>query len=712
MITAEGSMNKPKNFGHSDNVFRALTEQSVQGISVADIDGNFLFVNATFCKILGYSQEELLQLTLFDIKAPNQSQSSIEEIKNTTEKITVRIMLQRKDGSTFISELISKKATLDKHICILSTVQDISERIAIEQALIKSELHKDVVMQISNDGIWDWHLETNFVLYDERYYTMAGYPKDAFPYTWEEWEKRVHPDDIAHAVNSYQAYLSGKSNQFNVEFRFLCHDSSYMWIQAKGKVVERDEQNKPVRFIGTHSDISVQKKYQEEILHQAHFDSLTYLPNRFLSLDRLNHACVDAKRKQELVVLLFLDLDDFKKINDSLGHDIGDLLLIEASNRLRNVVRAVDTVGRLGGDEFIIILSGFKDEKKAHPIVENLLKQFREIFIIKKREMMMTASVGIAIYPTDANNSSELLRNADSAMYDAKAHGRNTFSYYTSFMNQCAQRRLAIEEQFNGALARQEFSVLFQPQIDITTSKIMGAEALLRWNNPALGQVPPDEFISIAEQTGHIIALGKFVLQQALEHTAFWQKHFDSNFQIAVNLSTRQFRDPQLLAYIKQCLTTHKITPSKLELEINEGALLSGHSYVDQILTGLNNHAIKMAMDDFGTGYSSLSYLRAYPFDVLKIDRSFISEMTQTHKAKALINAIISMSHALGLKVVAEGIETEQQFEQLKRFDCDYAQGYFFSKPLCAKEMTKLLEENFACLLPNIEIKKASRSKP
>jgi len=687
-------MNKQKTFFHSDKTFKALTEQSVQGISVADLDGNYLFVNDTFCQMMGYSQAELLQLSVFDMKAPNQNHNSFEQTKNAKEKLAVRVMLQRKDGSVFISEVIGKRITLDNHTCVLGTVQDITERVAIEQALIKSELHKDVVMQIANDGIWDWHLETNFVLYDERYYTMAGYPKDAFPYTFEEWEKRVHPDDITHTVNCYQAYLAGNSSQFNVEFRFLCHDNSYMWIQAKGKVVERDEQNKPLRFIGTHSDISVQKKYQEEILHQAHFDTLTYLPNRFLSLDRLKHACIEAKRKQELVVLLFLDLDDFKKINDSLGHSIGDLLLIEAANRLRNVVRAVDTVGRLGGDEFIIILSGFKDEKEAHPIVENLLKQFREIFVINKREMIMTASVGIAIYPNDASNSSELLRNADSAMYDAKSQGRNTFSYYTAFMNQCAQRRLAIEEQFNGALARQEFSVFFQPKIDISTSKIMGAEALLRWNNPALGQISPDEFITIAEQTGHIIPLGKFVLQQALEQTAFWQKHFDNSFQIAVNLSPRQFRDPQLLLFIKQCLNTHKVAPSKLELEITEGVLLSGHSYVDQVLTGLNNHDIKMAMDDFGTGYSSLSYLRAYPFDVLKIDRSFINEITQSDKTRSLINAIISMSHALELKVVAEGIETEQQLEQLKQFKCDFAQGYLFSKPVCAKEMTRLMEMN------------------
>ena len=363
-------------------------------------------------------------------------------------------------------------------------------------------------------------------------------------------------------------------------------------------------------------------------------------------------------------------------------------------------MRSVDTVGRLGGDEFIIILSGLKSAKEAHPIVENLLKQFRDLFIIKKRELMLTATVGVAIYPNDAVDASELLRNADSAMYDAKNCGRNTYSYYTSQLNQCAKRRLAIEEQIHGALSRQEFTVNYQAKVDIKTSKIMGAEALLRWSNPALGSVPPDEFIPIAEQTGNIISLGKFVLQHALEQTAFWQKSFNNDFQIAVNLSPRQFRDPHLLSFLEQILDNTGVLAEKLELEITEGVLLSGHNYVEKVLTGITLLGIKIAMDDFGTGYSSLSYLRTYPFDVLKIDRSFINDINTTIKSKALVNAIISMSHALNLKVVAEGIETKKQFDQLKKLHCDHGQGYLFSKPISAMQMSKLLSENHNSALP------------
>jgi len=693
-------MNLPSQMTTSKSFFKTIVEQSTQGISVADTKGNYIFVNNTFCQMMGYSQAELLKMTVFDIKAPKQDNNSFEESKNDKEKAPMRVILQRKDGCTFPSELVASKITINNQLCILSTVQDISDKVAIELAIITDQSRNQLTMKIANDGIWDWHIDTNLVVFDERYYTMAGYKKDEFPYTFEEWEKRVHPDDIAHAINDFQAYLAGNSNCYDVDFRFLCKNKRYMWIKSRGKIVKRDKQGTATRFIGTHSDITVQKTHEEKILYQAHFDSLTFLPNRFLSLDRLNHACNEAKRKQETIALLFLDLDDFKKVNDSLGHETGDLLLIEAANRLRNVVRSVDTVGRLGGDEFIIILSGLKNAKEAHPIVENLLNQFRDLFIIKKRELMLTATVGVAIYPNDAVDASELLRNADSAMYDAKNSGRNTYSYYTAQMNHCAKRRLSIEEQLHGALSRQEFSVYYQAKIDIDTANIMGAEALLRWNNPALGHVPPDEFIPIAEQTGNIIALGKFVLQHALEQTAFWQKSFNKNFQIAINLSPRQFRDPKLLDFIEQSLKETGISPAKLELEITEGVLLSGHGYVDKVLTGITNLGIKMAMDDFGTGYSSLSYLRTYPFDVLKIDRSFINEINKTVKSKALINAIISMSHALNLKVVAEGIETEQQYAQLKNLHCDYGQGYLFSKPVTALEMSNILKESRNSTLP------------
>ncbi|OUR59538.1 hypothetical protein A9Q74_17325 [Colwellia sp. 39_35_sub15_T18] len=687
-------LESPKSSTESEIFFQTLVNESSQGISVADLKGRYVFVNPYFCQMMGYSETELLTMTVFDLKAPEQDHASFGQTKTVKENLTAQVLLQKNDGTIFMSEVVNRNITVTGQAYVLSTVLNISERIVTEKALLKSEKRNSVIIQIANDGVWDWHLDTGLVEFDERYYTMAGYKKDEFPYALEEWQKRVHKDDVVHATNSCQSYLAGTSSNFDIEFRFLRKNNTYMWIHGKGKIVERDENGTPLRFIGTHSDISVQKEHEEKILHQAHFDSLTFLPNRFLSLDRLTIACKEAKRNNELVALLFLDLDDFKKVNDTLGHEVGDRLLIDAADRLRHVVRSIDTVGRLGGDEFIIILGGLKTPKEAQPIVESLLKQFRNMFVINSRELLLTTSIGVAVYPNDASDSSELLRNADSAMYAAKECGRNTYSYYTSQMNECAQRRLAIEEQLHGALSRNEFCVYYQPKVDIVSSKIMGAEALLRWHNPILGNVPPDEFISIAEHTGAIIQLGQFVLQEALKQTAIWQQNFNINFQVAVNLSPRQFRDLQLIDMIKANLEKNKVSPALLELEITEGVLLSGHVHVKKVLKTITELGIKMAMDDFGTGYSSLSYLREYPFDVLKIDRSFISEMTSSYKDKALINAVISMSHALNLKVVAEGIETEQQLESLRHLGCDYGQGYLFSKPLSIEDMTRLLNDN------------------
>lgn len=437
--------------------------------------------------------------------------------------------------------------------------------------------------------------------------------------------------------------------------------------------------------------IAKHQEAEEKIKHQAHFDSLTDLPNRFLSLDRLIQLINEAKRAQVSVAVLFLDLDDFKKINDTLGHDIGDRLLIKVAQRLSDTVRSGDTVGRLGGDEFIIILGRITNVADVHLIAENLIEQMRDTFEIDGREMILTTSVGISIYPQDGEDASKLLRSADSAMYHSKALGRNTYSYFTEAMNRDASRRLALEEQLHGALERGEFEVFYQPLVDLNRNKITGTEALLRWQNLALGSVSPEEFIPIAEQTGLIVSIAQFVLTEALSMTARWQTEHDPEFRIALNLSPRQFREPQLVRNIAKAMRQYGVSNRHLELEITEGVLMSGHSYIDPALMELNGMGVSIVMDDFGTGYSSLSYLRSYPFDVIKIDRSFIRDIVDDPGDRELINAAISMAHALNLKVVAEGVETEEQLAYLTELSSDYVQGYLFGKPMPGEAMTALL---------------------
>lgn len=452
-----------------------------------------------------------------------------------------------------------------------------------------------------------------------------------------------------------------------------------------------DETGMVQNYLAVKEDITLRKQQEEHILHQAHFDALTNLPNRFLALDRLSRLIIEAERDGELVAVLFLDLDDFKKINDTLGHEMGDRLLIDASERLREAVRNSDTVGRLGGDEFIILLGGLDNASGAQPVMESLLEQFRDPFRINERELVLTASIGVAVYPDDAVEASELLRKADAAMYHSKDQGRNTYSYFTEAMNRDVLRRLALEEQMHGALERNEFRLCYQPQIDVASGCIIGLEALLRWRNSALGEVSPIEFIPIAEQTGLIVPIGKFVIREALASVARWQTHDEQPLRMAVNLSPRQFRDPGLVDFIRGELTDAGVPGELLELEITEGVLMSGHAYIDDALTALHELNVLIAMDDFGTGYSSLSYLRNYPFDVLKVDRSFIHDIMLDNGDRELINAAVAMAHGLGLKVVAEGVETEEQLAYLATLDCEFAQGYLFSKPLEAAEIEGFL---------------------
>lgn len=453
-------------------------------------------------------------------------------------------------------------------------------------------------------------------------------------------------------------------------------------------------------YLAVKEDITLRKQQEAKILHQAHFDALTNLPNRFLSLDRLSQLINEAQRNNKFVTVLFIDLDDFKKINDTLGHDTGDKLLIEAAARLRNGVRDGDTVGRLGGDEFIVLLGGLSCVTDARPVVENLLSKFRDAFRIDGRELMLTASVGISVYPNDGDSSSELLRNADSAMYHSKGEGRNTYTYFTDAMNKDVSRRLALEEQMHGALDRGELYLCYQPKVDVTSCNIVGVEALLRWDNPALGEITPDEFIPIAEQTGLIVPIGQFVLTQALEMTAKWQQKYKQRFTMAINLSPRQFRDPNLVAFIEKAISQSGVPGESLELEITEGVLMSGHAHIGEALVAIHDLGINLSMDDFGTGYSSLSYLRSYPFDVLKIDRSFIEDITVDTADRELVNAAIAMAHSLGLKVVAEGVETEEQLLLLATQGCEIAQGYLFSKPVDAEKITEMLVSEKGNLSP------------
>lgn len=480
----------------------------------------------------------------------------------------------------------------------------------------------------------------------------------------------------------WQQLSSGKTWQGELENRKK--NGELFWERVH--IVPVTDNNKIKHFLAVKQDITQQKEQEQRITYQAHFDSLTGLPNRFLSLDRLTYMINYAKRKGGKVAVFFLDFDDFKKVNDTLGHQDGDELLIEASKRLSSTVRESDVVGRLGGDEFIIITNQQGDDSNLAILAEKLLDQFRRPVVLNGREFISTISIGIAIYPDDGLTTLELLRQADSAMYHSKHSGRNTYHFYTKQMNKEVTRRVLIEEKLRLALSRNELYLCYQPLVNLSTQSVIGAEALLRWNSRELGMVTPDEFIPIAEQTGLIIDIGQYVMATAITQLANWQQRYSKDFKMAINVSPRQLGEQTIVRDINALLNQHGLAPSSLELEITEGVLLNGAPGIEATLATLNSSGIGISMDDFGTGYSSLSYLRNYPFDTLKIDKSFVNFIATDTADSELISAAISMGHALNLKVIAEGVETHAQRITLLLLDCDIGQGYLFGRPVIAEE--------------------------
>jgi diguanylate cyclase (GGDEF)-like protein/PAS domain S-box-containing protein len=465
------------------------------------------------------------------------------------------------------------------------------------------------------------------------------------------------------------------------EFQNRRKDGSLFWEYAHISPIF-DDRGHIRHYLAVKEDITIRKVHEEKILHQAHYDSLTGLPNRFLALDRLSQILRNAQREDHQAAVLFLDLDDFKKVNDTLGHEVGDQVIEEAARRVRWSVREEDTVGRLGGDEFIVLLASIPDKAAAAVVGEKILAAFRAVFRLGEREILLTTSIGISVYPDDGDDPKLLLRNADTAMYHSKAVGRNAYHFYTDAMNQDVARRLELEEQLHYALENGEFYLCYQPIVNIYTQSIVGAEALLRWNNPKLGAVSPVEFIEIAERTGRIVPIGEYVLRQAVQQAKAWHSRAKNPFRVAVNVSPVQFKDKRFLTMVQAILDEYQLPGDYLEIEVTENVLLSEKINAVELLNGLRDLGISLSMDDFGTGYSSLSYLRNYPFDTLKIDRSFIRDITSDPDDRELVVATISMARSLGLRVIAEGVETAEQLAILQTEKCDFAQGYYFSKPI------------------------------
>ncbi|PKN13306.1 MAG: GGDEF domain-containing protein [Deltaproteobacteria bacterium HGW-Deltaproteobacteria-4] len=438
------------------------------------------------------------------------------------------------------------------------------------------------------------------------------------------------------------------------------------------------------------------RQRHDHLQQLAHFDSLTRLPNRVLFYDRISQALLQAARLKQKVAILFVDLDHFKDINDTLGHRIGDLLLIEVASRLQEIVRACDTVARMGGDEFTLCLQNMEHPDNAGLVAQKIVNSLARPYTIEGEDIFVSASVGITLFPVDGVSVDELLKNADTAMYHVKDHGKNMFQFFSQEMNDKTCSRLALHNSLRYALERNEFLLYYQPKFDIASRQPTGMEALLRWNNPEKGIIVPDKFIPLAEETGLIVPIGEWVLRTVCEQINSWQAQGNPPLRVSINISPVQFRRDDFAESILRILEETGVNPNLLELELTESALMQNTASTVAILHKCRNLGMHISIDDFGTGYSSLSYLKRFPIDTLKIDRSFIFNLTENRDDNAIVTAIIAMAHSLNLKIIAEGVETEGQLAFLVEQGCEEMQGYLYSRPLPAKEIDKL----FATLMP------------
>ena len=467
------------------------------------------------------------------------------------------------------------------------------------------------------------------------------------------------------------------------------NDELYWCLQSISPI--KNKQGAITNFVSIAHDISERKLAEETIRHLAFYDPLTHLPNRMLFRERLEQALLHAKRSSALFSLMYLDLDRFKNINDTLGHLIGDKLLIEVGARIKQCLREQETIARLGGDEFAIIILDIPRPTIAGKVAQKMLDAFTAPFTIDGHELFVSTSIGISVYPNDATHIDQLIKQADEALYLAKAAGRNSYEYYNESTNALTVKRLALETQLRHALQRGEFALFYQPKIDLQSKKVVGLEALLRWTSAYFGNISPDEFIPIAEDTGLIIAIGDWVLKTACKTAVAWQQQYQIHLPIAINLSPRQFQQQNLLESIDAVINETGIDPDYLEFEITESMIMDKPDKAVEILHGFKKRGLKLAIDDFGTGYSSLNYLKRFPVNALKIDKSFVRDIATDQDDASIVKAVIALAHSLNLEVIAEGVENNRQLEFLREQQCNKVQGYLFSPPVSSEALPEKL---------------------
>ncbi|RZA33338.1 MAG: EAL domain-containing protein [Lysobacteraceae bacterium] len=572
-------------------------------------------------------------------------------------------------------------------------VEDMAARERAERALQQSEQRFRQLVSMSSDWYWEQDRELRFTMVTGGFTEKAGVAVEKVigKTRWECAPSLLETD----AGRAHIAQVKAHEPFANLEYQIVDAHGHTRWFCVNGQPVF-DDDGLLAGYRGTGSDITERKLTEQRVHHVAQHDVLTGLPNRSLLQDRLGQAIAYANRSGRPMWVMLIDLDRFKFVNDSMGHKAGDVLLMTVAARLTGSLRDTDTVARLSGDEFVVILSEHHDEPLSPEIVQRVMDSVAQPVMLGNKEFFVTCSIGVAVYPSEGTPADSLIEHADIAMYCAKKMGRNNFQFYTPAMNEESMERVRIESALRNALERNEFVLHYQPQVDLKTGQIVGMEALIRWQHPELGMVPPSRFIGIAEETGLIVQIGAWVLRTACAQNKAWQDAGLGRLRVAVNLSARQFGAADLIASLESVLADTRLEPECLEIELTESLFMSDVTPAVDLLHRMKSLGVNLSIDDFGTGYSSLSYLSRFPIDVLKIDRSFVADITHDANDAAIVTSIIALAHNLKLAVIAEGVETLEQLDYLRSHGCDEMQGYYFSKPLPAADFEQLLVQRKA----------------
>jgi diguanylate cyclase (GGDEF)-like protein/PAS domain S-box-containing protein len=683
----------------SEEKHRAILESLAEPYYQVDLKGNLVLFNAAFCQLLGYSEHELLGMNNRDYQSPKVAANVFKTFNDVYRTGTPTMgydwAMVRKDGSKVLVEG-SVHLIKDAHgqpIGFRGMLRDVTARRQSEQALRESEERFRNLTELSSD--WYWEQDSDF-----RFIRLEGRGKATFENYLGKTAEEIGFDVVDGGSESYRGPQEAHKPYRDVVISYI-FEGEHRYFNVSGEPMFNDH-GRFKGYRGVAQDITDRKRSEQRIQYLATHDALTGIPNRAKFSRMLNLAIKSARRRNGKFAVLFIDLDRFKTINDSLGHALGDTLLKETAARLTQVLRSDEAVARLGGDEFVVLVEGVNEIEQVKTVAREILSAVIQPIDLMGQECRVTASIGISMYSADGQDEQSLMKNADIAMYRAKDEGKNNYRFYSRDIKGRAIERLKLETGLRHALERNEFFLHYQPKQNLATGRITGVEALLRWHHPELGNLSPSQFIPLAEDTGLIVPIGKWVLETACAQNMAWQREGLLPIGVAVNLSARQFANENLLKDIASALQETGLAPELLELEITESMVMQNAEQAIKLLAAIKQMGVRLAIDDFGTGYSSMAYLKRFPIDTLKIDHSFIREIPMNAEDNAIAEAIISMGKVLGLTVVAEGIETPEQEAFLRNHGCDEIQGYFFSRPVTPDEFSELLRQHMISQLKSL----------